>query len=80
MFSAPTADDAATERVLGSLGARFTADAELGQVSVVGAGMRSHPGVAATAFATLEENGIEPVIVTISGLVGLVLWPLLRGG
>jgi aspartate kinase len=66
VFSAPTADDPATERVLGSLGARFTADAELGQVSVVGAGMRSHPGVAATAFATLEENGIEPVIVTTS--------------
>jgi aspartate kinase len=66
VFSAPTVDDPATERVLGSLGARFTADAELGQVSVVGAGMRSHPGVAATAFATLEENGIEPVIVTTS--------------
>jgi len=66
VFSAPTADDPATERVLGSLDARFTADSELGQVSVVGAGMRSHPGVAATAFATLEENGIEPVIVTTS--------------
>jgi aspartate kinase len=66
VFSAPTADDPATERVLVSLGARFTADAELGQVSVVGAGMRSHPGVAATAFATLEEHGIEPVIVTTS--------------
>ncbi len=66
VFSAPTADDGATDEVLRSLGARFTADAELGQVSVVGAGMRSHPGVAATAFATLEENGIEPVIVTTS--------------
>ena len=66
VFSAPTADDPATERVLASLDARFTADSELGQVSVVGAGMRSHPGVAATAFATLEENGIDPVIVTTS--------------
>ena len=66
VFSAPTADDDTTEEVLGSLDAHFTADAELGQVSVVGAGMRSHPGVAATAFATLEENGIEPVIVTTS--------------
>ena len=66
VFSAPTADDPATERVLGSLDARFTADSELGQVSVVGAGMRSHPSVAATAFATLEENGIEPLIVTTS--------------
>ena len=66
VFSAPTAVDSTTERVLGSLGAQFTADSELGQVSVVGAGMRSHPGVAATAFATLEENGIDPVIVTTS--------------
>jgi aspartate kinase len=66
VFSAPTRDDPATERVLGSLEARYTADSELGQVSVVGAGMRSHPGVAATAFATLEENGIDPVIVTTS--------------
>ena len=66
VFSAPTADDPATERVLVALDARFTADSELGQVSVVGAGMRSHPSVAATAFATLEENGIEPLIVTTS--------------
>ncbi len=35
-------------------------------MSVVGAGMKSHPGVAATTFATLEANGIEPVIVTTS--------------
>ena len=66
VFSAPTADDPATERVLVALDARFTADSELGQVSVVGAGMRSHPSVAATAFATLEENGIEPLIVMTS--------------
>ena len=66
VFSAPSADEAATAGVLRSLDARWTADADLGQVTVVGAGMKSHPGVAATAFATLEENGIEPVIVTTS--------------
>jgi aspartate kinase len=65
-FSATTEDDASTAAVLDRLSARWSADSELGQVSVVGAGMRSHPGVAATAFATLEEHGIEPVIVTTS--------------
>ena len=35
-------------------------------MSVVGAGMKSHPGVAATAFSTLEANGIEPLIVSTS--------------
>jgi aspartate kinase len=28
--------------------------------------MKSHPGVAATTFATLDEHGIEPRIVTTS--------------
>jgi aspartate kinase len=32
----------------------------------VGAGMKSHPGIAATTFATLDEHGIEPLIVTTS--------------
>ena len=32
-------------------------DADLGKVSVVGAGMKSHPGVAATTFATLRDTG-----------------------
>jgi aspartate kinase len=35
-------------------------------VSVVGAGMKSHPGVAATTFATLDAHGIAPHIVTTS--------------
>jgi aspartate kinase len=66
VFSAPNDDHAATQRTLDELGTRWTADAELGKVSVVGAGMKSHPGVAATAFATLEANQIEPLIVTTS--------------
>ena len=66
VFSAPNEDHVTTVRTLDELGTRWTADAELGKVSVVGAGMRSHPGVAATAFATLEANDIEPLIVTTS--------------
>jgi aspartate kinase len=66
VFSASTQDGDSTQSVLDRLGASWSADPDLGQVSVVGAGMKSHPGVAATAFATLEEHGIEPVIVTTS--------------
>ncbi len=66
VFSAPNDDDSATTRTLDELGSQWTADDALGKVSVVGAGMKSHPGVAATAFATLEANDIEPLIVTTS--------------
>ncbi len=59
-------DSDATARALDELGTSWTADAELGKVSIVGAGMRSHPGVAGTTFATLAANGVEPVVVTTS--------------
>ena len=39
---------------------------DLGKVSLVGAGMKSHPGVAAKTFATLENAGIEAAIVSTS--------------
>ena len=44
----------------------WSARDDLGKVSVIGAGMKSHPGVAAKAFATLAEAGIEPEVVTTS--------------
>jgi aspartate kinase len=52
--------------VLERLGVRWSARDDLGKVSVVGAGMKSHPGVAAKTFATLGELGIEPEIVSTS--------------
>ena len=64
VFSAPERSD--TEAALEGLGAAWSARDDLGQVSIVGAGMRSHPGVAAKAFSTLEELGIKPEIVTTS--------------
>ena len=39
---------------------------DLGKVSVIGAGMKSHPGVAAKTFATLEREGIAPAVVSTS--------------
>jgi aspartate kinase len=64
VFSAP--DRAETEAALEALGVRWSAREDLGQVSIVGAGMKSHPGVAAKAFSTLEALGIQPQIVTTS--------------
>ena len=52
------------ERTLDSLGVEWSPRDDLGKVSVVGAGMKSHPGVAAKTFATLHEQGVEPAVVT----------------
>jgi aspartate kinase len=41
-------------------------DAEIGKVSIIGAGMRSHPGVAAKVFQTLAEREINIEMITTS--------------
>jgi aspartate kinase len=41
-------------------------DPEIGKVSIVGAGMRSHPGVAAKVFATLAEQNINIEMISTS--------------
>jgi aspartate kinase len=66
VFSAPPEDKTAAVRTLEALGTRWEARDDLGKVSVIGAGMKSHPGVAAKTFATLEREGISPVIVSTS--------------
>ena len=44
----------------------WSARTDLGKVSVIGAGMKSHPGVAAKTFATLEREGIAPAVISTS--------------
>jgi aspartate kinase len=39
---------------------------DLGKVSLVGAGMKSHPGIAAKTFATLEGIGVESKVISTS--------------
>ncbi len=41
-------------------------DDHIGKVSLVGAGMRSHPGVAATFFAALAEAGVNIEMISTS--------------
>ena len=57
----------ATE-VLGGLdlGERILTDERIGKVSIVGAGMRSHPGVAAKVFQTLGDHGINIEMISTS--------------
>jgi aspartate kinase len=66
VFSAPTADGADAAVALDRLGVGWSSRNDLGKVSVVGAGMKSHPGVAAKVFSTLAELAIEPQVVTTS--------------
>jgi aspartate kinase len=66
LFSAPLADRGETASVLDGLGAKWEEHDGLGKVSVVGAGMKSHPGIAAQTFSTLRELGVEPQLVATS--------------
>jgi aspartate kinase len=66
LFSAPLEDRAETAAVLDRLGADWNEREGLGKVSVVGAGMKTHPGIAARTFSTLRELGVEPELVATS--------------
>jgi aspartate kinase len=66
LFSAPVGDRREIAAALERLGGRWSQRDDLGKVSVVGAGMKSHPGIAARTFVTLRELGVEPEFVTTS--------------
>jgi aspartate kinase len=66
LFSAPVEDREQTAAVLDRLGAKWNEQGGLGKVSVIGAGMKSHPGIAARTFATLRDLGLEPQLVATS--------------
>ena len=66
MRRSSAADRLAATEVLGGLGVQWSATDDLGKVSVIGAGMKSHPGIAAKTFSTLEAIGIQPKIVSTS--------------
>ncbi|MDX6544065.1 MAG: aspartate kinase, partial [Gaiellaceae bacterium] len=66
VFSAPVEDRDDARATLEQLGVEYTSRDDLGKVSLVGAGMKSHPGVAAKTFATLDAAGIASPLVTTS--------------
>jgi aspartate kinase len=66
VFSGPSSDGADTAAALERIGVSWSSRDDLGKVSVIGAGMKSHPGVAGKTFATLAGLGVEPEIVSTS--------------
>jgi aspartate kinase len=58
----------ATETIeaLGEVCAGVRTDDRIGKVSIIGAGMRSHPGVAAKVFQVLGEEGINIEMISTS--------------
>jgi aspartate kinase len=67
-FTVASDDLAAATDVLRPLevGDAVETDPQVGKVSIVGAGMRSHPGVAAKVFQTLGANGINIEMISTS--------------
>ena len=55
-----------TIATLGDVSAGILKDEQIGKVSIVGAGMRSHPGVAAKVFETLGQQGINIEMISTS--------------
>jgi aspartate kinase len=70
-FTLPKDDLGVARRALGALAEgleldEVVADEGIGTVSLIGAGMRSHPGVAAKVFETLGEQGINIEMISTS--------------
>ena len=72
-FTVPHEDLALAQRVAvgleSELGASGTyADPDIATVSIVGAGMRTHPGVSATMFEVLATEGINIEMISTSAI------------
>ncbi|MGH6876956.1 MAG: aspartate kinase [Rhizomicrobium sp.] len=64
----------AIEKAAPAIGYRdMTSDAGVAKVSVIGIGMRAHPGVAQTMFRTLAEKGINIQVISTSEIKVSVL-------
>jgi aspartate kinase len=70
-LTVPRSDLDAAREVAQSLlaevgGSEVSVDDKIAQVSVVGAGMKTHPGVSATMFEALAKNGINIEMISTS--------------
>ena len=69
-FTVPREDIAAAQGALAplatELGIEIATDESMGKVSIVGAGMKSHPGVAAKVFSVLGDQGINIEMISTS--------------
>jgi aspartate kinase len=72
-FTVPREDLARLERLLSGVvkdvGAfRFSTDADIAKISLVGAGMKSHPGVAAEMFDALASESVNIEMISTSSI------------
>jgi aspartate kinase len=72
-FTVPKADlttaARVTEQIAGEMGARAVShDADIARISLVGAGMKTHPGVAATMFETLAAEDVNIEMISTSSI------------
>jgi aspartate kinase len=72
-FTLPKADLQTAEPILAAVASEIGAgrvehDPEIAKVSLIGAGMKSHPGVAADMFDALAEAGINIEIISTSSI------------
>jgi aspartate kinase len=70
-FTVPKADMTTSEHIVGQvaieIGAKgVTHDANIAKVSIVGAGMKTSPGVAAKMFRTLADEGVNIEMISTS--------------
>ncbi|WP_433435925.1 aspartate kinase [Nonomuraea sp. CA-141351] len=70
-FTLPTADAqtalSSLKKIQGQIGYEsLLFDDQVGKVSLIGAGMRSHPGVTATFFAALADAGVNIEMISTS--------------
>jgi aspartate kinase len=56
----------ALQPLVGEYGMSIQTDPDMGKVSLVGAGMRSHPGVAAKTFSVLGDAGVNIEMISTS--------------
>ncbi|MGH9107132.1 MAG: ACT domain-containing protein, partial [Acidimicrobiales bacterium] len=72
-FTVPHADLGAAREVAGALESEIGAagtytDPDIATVSIIGAGMRTHPGVSATMFEVLAAEGINIEMISTSAI------------
>ena len=70
-FTLPKAEGASAttilQRIQGEVGfASILYDDQIGKLSLVGAGMRSHPGITATFFAAMADAGVNIEMISTS--------------
>ena len=66
VFSAPLGDRSDAQAAVDRASADCDYIEGLAKVSLIGAGMKSHPGIAARTFATLREIGVEARFIVTS--------------